>query len=281
MAESILTSLVPLYAKATRMEERSSWRHPIDLNHVLERSFKEIPVSLELGRKKRGSWRPEKSIVDTLLSDKPNEIADVLLTSMREGATEEGLAAIVEYAAALRIAFFGTSNEFSDWNTAHHTFTFSHAVQQSLHRLPSIELLRGIFDAAMSVYLNRFLNVPPSPIPTILENSEEPDILLKKFLDILDKRQQVKDATEIVVSDIKAGGDEGKFLSVLGKALLREDRNFHSIQMIEATCRRYKMVVQAKIPLVDQASVLIARCRYLAAHSPTGRWPKPNVRNSF
>ena len=131
---------------------------------------------------------------------------------MREGATEEGLAAIVEDTAALRIAFFGTSNEFSDWNTAHHTFTFSHAVQQSLHRLPSIELLRGIFDAAMSVYLNRFLNVPPSPIPTILENSEEPDILLKKFLDILDKRQQVKDATEIVVSHIKAGGDEGKFL---------------------------------------------------------------------
>lgn len=271
LAESVLTSLVPLYAKATRMEERSSWRHPIDLKHVLERSFKEIPVSLELGRKKRGSWRPEKSIVDTLLSDKPNEIADVLLTSIREGATEEGLAAIVEYAAALRIAFFGTSNEFSDWNTALHTFTFSHAVQQSLHRLPSIELLRGIFDAAMSVYLNRFLNVPSSPIPTILENSEEPDILLKKFLDILDKRQQVKDATEIVVRYIKAGGDEGKFLSVLGKALLREDRNFHSIQMIEATCRRYKMVVQEKIRLVDQASVLIAAARYLAAHSPTVR----------
>jgi nitrite reductase/ring-hydroxylating ferredoxin subunit len=271
LAESVLTSLVPLYAKATRMEERSSWRHPIDLKLVLERSFKEIPVSLELGRKKRGSWRPEKSIVDTLLSDKPNEIADVLLTSIREGATEEGLAAIVEYAAALRIAFFGTSNEFSDWNTALHTFTFSHAVQQSLHRLPSIELLRGIFDAAMSVYLNRFLNVPSSPIPTILENSEEPDILLDKFLEILDKRQQVKDATEIVVSYIKAGGDEGKFLSVLGKALLREDRNFHSIQMIEATCRQYNKVVQAKIPLVDQASVLISAARYLAAHSPTVR----------
>jgi nitrite reductase/ring-hydroxylating ferredoxin subunit len=271
LAESVLTSLVPLYAKATRMEERSSWRHPIDLKHVLERSFKEIPVSLELGRKKRGSWRPEKSIVDTLLSDKPNEIADVLLTSIREGATEEGLATIVEYAAALRIAFFGTSNEFSDWNTALHTFTFSHAVQQSLHRLPSIELLRGIFDAAMSVYLNRFLNVPSSPIPTILENSEEPDILLDKFLDILDKRQQVKDATEIVVSYTKAGGDEGKFLSVLGKGLLREDRNFHSIQMIEATCRQYNKVVQAKIPLVDQASVLISAARYLAAHSPTVR----------
>jgi nitrite reductase/ring-hydroxylating ferredoxin subunit len=52
LAESVLTSLVPLYAKATRMEERSSWRHPIDLKLVLERSFKEIPVSLELGAQK-------------------------------------------------------------------------------------------------------------------------------------------------------------------------------------------------------------------------------------
>jgi len=192
------------------------------------------------------------------------------LTALREGATEEGLAAIVEYAAALRIAYFGTSNEFSDWNTALHTFTFSHAVQQSLSRLPSVDLLRGIFDAAMSIYLNRFLNVPPSPIPTILEFSEEPDTLLEKFLEILDKRQQVNNTAEIVARYIKVGGDEGKFLAVLGKALLREDRNFHSIQMIEATCRQYNMVAQANL-LVDRASVLIAAARHLAAHSPTVR----------
>ncbi len=271
LAEGVLTSLVPLYAKATRMEDRSSWRHPIDLPNILNRSFKEIPASLESGKEKRGSWEPEKSLVDTLLSDKPDEIADTLLTALREGATEEGLAAIVEYVAALRIAYFGTSNEFSDWNTALHTFTFSHAVQQSLRRLPSVELLRGVFDAAMSVYLNRFLNVPPSPIPTIRENSEESDTLLKKFLEILDTRQQVNDAAEIVASFIKAGGDQGRFLAVLGKALLREDRNFHSIQMIEATCRQYDMVTKTKISLPDQPSVLIAAARYLAAHSPTVR----------
>jgi hypothetical protein len=57
MAEGILSSLVPLYARATRMEERSSWRHPVDLSKILDRSFKEIPSSLELGNKKRGSWK--------------------------------------------------------------------------------------------------------------------------------------------------------------------------------------------------------------------------------
>ena len=37
MAEGVLTSLVPLYTKATRMEERSSWRHPVDLIQILDR----------------------------------------------------------------------------------------------------------------------------------------------------------------------------------------------------------------------------------------------------
>ncbi|HEX9320127.1 MAG TPA: hypothetical protein VF884_14430, partial [Nitrososphaeraceae archaeon] len=78
------------------------------------------------------------------------------------------------------------------------------------------------------------------------------------------------DAAQIVIS-YNAGGNQDRFVSVLGKALLREDRNFHSIQMIEATCRQHNMVTQTKISHVDQASVLIAAARYLAAHSPTVR----------
>ena len=64
------------------------------------------------------------------------------------------------FAAAIRIARFPTSNEFGDWDTALHTFTFANAVEQGLRRSPSPELLRGVFDAAMSVHLDRFLNVP-------------------------------------------------------------------------------------------------------------------------
>ena len=39
MAEGVFTSLVPLYTKATRMEERSSWRHPVDLIQILDKIF--------------------------------------------------------------------------------------------------------------------------------------------------------------------------------------------------------------------------------------------------
>ncbi len=72
---------------------------------------------------------------------------------------------------ALRIARFHTSNEFTDWDTALHTFTFANAVHQGLRRAPSAELLRGVFDAAISVYLDRFFNVPPAHLP---EPDDEP-----------------------------------------------------------------------------------------------------------
>ena len=127
--------------------------------------------------------------------------------------------------------------------------------------------------SAMSVYLIRFLNVPPSPIPASVaqDNTEEPDTLSKKFLEVLDKRQQVSDAAEVVTRYVTSGGDQERFLAVLGNALLREDRNFHSIQMIEAAFGQWKSVLQTKVYLPDQSSILVAAARYLAAHSPTVR----------
>ena len=50
------------------------------------------------------------------------------------------VAAEVTYAAAMRIARFPVSNEFADWDTALHTFTFANAVEQGLHRTGSAEL---------------------------------------------------------------------------------------------------------------------------------------------
>ena len=48
----------------------------------------------------------------------------------------------------------------------------SHESQsQYLANIQPHELTRGIFDAAMRVYLNRFLNIPPAPIPNPNSNS--------------------------------------------------------------------------------------------------------------
>src|SRR5919107_887682 len=161
MAEQVLTSLVTLYAQAARMEERSSWRHPIDIIALLNDCFDKLPAILEKGKQSQNTWKASKEIIDVLLGDNPTAILDVLIVSLQDGAKQEELAAVVAYAAALRIAQFPVTNEYSDWDNALHTFTFANAVQQAICRLPlSKELLRAIFDVAMSIYLNRFLNVP-------------------------------------------------------------------------------------------------------------------------
>ena len=54
--------------------------------------------------------------------------------------------------------------------------------------------------------------------------------------------------------------------------MLREDRNFHSIQMIEAAYRQYSLLANDEdrnnSPRID---ILVAASRFLAAHSPTMR----------
>jgi len=101
-----------------------------------------------------------------MLESEAASILDALLDALREGAGEVELASTVSFAAATRIARFPTSNEFGDWDTALHTFTFANAVEQGLRRSPSVELLRAVLDAAASVHLDRFLNVPAARLPS-------------------------------------------------------------------------------------------------------------------
>ena len=202
LVTSVLSSLVPGYADAERMEESSSWRYPIDLVAILENAFKELPNILEEGRAKRekeekiarlkhtnkkSANKNDNDLIDVLLGDDPPFIVNTLLDALRQGMSGEELAERVAYAAALRIAQFNTRNEFTDWDAALHTFTFANAVHQCLRRISTSmshesqsqylaniqphELTRGIFDAAMRVYLNRFLNIPPAPIPNPNSNS--------------------------------------------------------------------------------------------------------------
>ncbi len=157
-AEAVLPSLASGYANAGRMEESNAWRHPVDLVAILDRAFARLPDAIETGD--GAGWTGRDALVSTLLEDDPNATVDAMLDALRSGCTPEQLAAIVAYAAALRIARFHTSNEFGDWDTALHTFTFANAMHQGMRRAPSVELLRGVFDAAMSIYLDRFLNIP-------------------------------------------------------------------------------------------------------------------------
>lgn len=266
-AESTLASLVSAYASADRMEESNEWRHPVDLVALLENTFERVPAVLEAGRPHRGAWNRSADLVPVLMGEDAEASAGVLLQALREGATEEDVAGAVTVAAALRIAHFPQSNEFGDWDTALHTFTFANAVHQSLRRSPSPELLRAVFDAAMSVYLDRFLNVPAVPLPSGEATGAGPEAVLRELPALLDRRQQVNEAGAAVVTYLSGGRDPSRLLAVLGHLMLREDRNFHTIQVVEAAFRQFGSLRDTP----DGVAVLVAAARYLAAHAPTVR----------
>ncbi len=264
--ESVLASLVSGYASAERMEESNSWRYPVDLVEILDRAFDRLPAAVAAGQDQRGTWSGRKQLVSVLLGEDVESIASSLLEALRQGCTEEELASTVAYAAALRIARFHTNNDFGDWDTALHSFTFANAVHQGIRRVASPALLRGIFDAAISVYLNRFLNVPPARLPQPDRTVENPESLLQELPLLLDRQQQVNEAGELVAKYLYSGGNPKQLLAMLGKLLLREDRSFHTIQVIEAAFRQYTLQSPE-----DGVNVLVAAARYLAAHAPTMR----------
>ena len=267
MAEPALASLATSYANADRMEESNAWRHPIDLVAILERAFERLPAALEQGQPRHGLWDSRDALSRVLLGADPQAIADALLEELRQGAHPDELAGAVAYAAALRIARFHISNEFGDWDTALHTFTFANAVHLGLRRTNSPELVRGAFDAAMSVYLNRFLNVPPAALPEPHAIAQNTDALLAEIPILFDRQQRVDEAGTLVSRFLSSGGSPNALLVTLGRALLREDRDFHTIQTVEATFRQYGLLGNTPAG----THMLIAGARYLAAHAPTVR----------
>ena len=267
LAQPVLTSLVRNYVDGTRMEERNAWRHPIDLAAILNDAFEKIPAALAQGESKTHSPHTMASTVDTLLSDDPQAIVDLLLQALADGTSKEALAQLVSYAAARRIAHFHISNEFSDWDTVLHTFTYANAIQHAMLRAPSVALLRGVFDAAMSVYLDRFLNIPSTPLPEVEPNGATPNDLLDEFLALLNKQQQVNEAGALVAQYLANGGRPEGMIAALGTALLREDQDFHTIQTVETAIAQHQLL-QGRL---EAGHVLIAAARYLAAHAPTPR----------
>jgi hypothetical protein len=137
-----------------------------------------------------------------------------------------------------------------------------------LLRAPSVELARGLFRAAMRIYLDRFLNVPPARLPDEqravagVENVAE-------LLDLLDREQQVGPAARLVDGHLATAKDQRKLIETLGRAVLREDADFHDFQALEGAWRQYTALKEIR-PLAARRA-LVAMVRYEAAHCPTSR----------
>jgi nitrite reductase/ring-hydroxylating ferredoxin subunit len=278
-AAAVLPAVVGGLVAARGSEEAPAWRQPVDLIGLLAATFAELPTLFAAGRG-RGVWRDHATLAQSLLGDDPLGVVAALKQALRAGATPADLGRAVAYAAVLRLARFGTANEFADWETALHSFTYCNAVHQALVRIGSggagpsgsIETVRGVFHGAMAVYLTRYLNVPPARLPgedgdSLADLPSDPAAILAALLTTFDRRQQVSEAARLVARYLLCGHPPAALIAGLAQALLREDAGLHAFQMVEAGVRQFQTWGNTE----PGRHILVAVARYLAAHTPTDR----------
>jgi nitrite reductase/ring-hydroxylating ferredoxin subunit len=264
-AAKVLASCVDQLTDATRSEELSSWRTPVDVAGLVFDLHDRLPDLVAAGEGQQ--WDEPDGFVEDLLVDDPERVLDALADAIRNGATQTELADAVARAATRRVAWFATNNEFSDWNTVHHTFSYANAVHEATTRTDATELYRGCFDAAVSVYLDRFLNSPRAPVPSPGESDRDPAEIREDLLACFDEQGQVNRAASLVSEHFDAGGDADALKRVLGRGLLREDAGFHTVQNVEGHFARQDAADDER----ERRLALMAPARYLAAHTPTRR----------
>jgi hypothetical protein len=185
---------------------------------------------------------------------------------------------MLAYAAALRVARFGDANEHSDWESAHHVFTYASALHQMIRRIGAagpgqgIGAVRGLLHGAMALYLTRYLNVPPARIPgddgkPLDELPRDESTIRAALLDAFDRQRQVDLAARLVARHLALGLPPRSLIATLARVTLREDAGFHAYQMLEAGVRQFDVWGDTE----EGRRIFVAVARYLAAHSPTER----------
>ncbi len=287
-ALAVLPTLAQQSAAAGRSEETGEWRHPHDLPGLLG-PVQSSPADhwpaagqSSLGDRAPFDDKATEALAWDVLGDDPGEIIAALDHAAEQGASAEQMARAVAYAAALRLTRFHTQNDHGDWDVVHHGFTTANATHQLINRAATPELLRGVYQAAMKVFLDRFLNIPAARLPgqhaaaSAASSSSSssgrapapgrPE--LSGLQACWDQEGMVDEAGAIVYGWLRDGGEVGAVLEALGSALLNEDADFHWYQTYEAAVRQAAAWPAGSEPV---ALILAGTARFLAAHTPTRR----------
>jgi nitrite reductase/ring-hydroxylating ferredoxin subunit len=276
-ADSVLPAVVGQMVAARGAEESTAWRQPADLIALCAEVAAELPGLFAARRDVRG-WSDHAALAQALLGDDPKAIMAALKAEILAGAAGTDLGRSLAYAAALRLARFGSANEHADWETAHHVFTYANAVHRMLKQIGTAdwkrhsEGVRGVLHGAMALYLARYLNVPPARIPgdggepldDLPANAEEIRVAL---FDAFDRQRQVDLAARLVARHLTLRHSVQELIATLARALLREDSGFHAYQVLDAGVRQFSEWGNTD----EGRHILVAVARYLAAHSPTER----------
>src|SRR6185369_10011295 len=91
----------------------------------------ELSALMQEGRRQAASLpKATAGLTKVLMGEDPAAIIEGLKDDIRGGVPPLELSKQVAYAAAMRICRFTTANEFNDWITVLHTFSYTNAVHQ-------------------------------------------------------------------------------------------------------------------------------------------------------
>ena len=220
----------------------------------------------------------EDALVEQVLGNDPIEIIAAVEAALAGGAAPAAVGAAITRAAGLRLARFATSNEVSDWFNPQHTFIFCNAVQRALLRTTGADVVRALYQAAIAVYMDRYLNVPAAKLPaergTVrpAKDAEAAARLLDELLGALDNRAEVERAADLTSSYLRtpAADRHAQFRRLVDRlafATLREDLDFHTLQVLEAAATQ----IAARGNDRGAEQIMVGVVRNLAAHCPTQR----------
>ena len=268
-ADGILPTLMPQVSGARGGEEQSLWRTPVDLIEIIRSVEAELPTLLSAKGNNGATLDPD--LEGILWGDNPAAIVESIKGEIARGVNVLAIAQQICYTAAMRLARFPESNDIADWFDPVHTFNFSNGVYQSLKRSVTPDTVKAVFHAAMSTYKDRFLNIPEARLPGELSDLEdlpkEPDVLREQILGFLDHRQNLNAVTGAVAQYVRLRHPIGDLIDTLAIATLREDLDFHKIQVLEAGVRQARLWQGRP----EEENIFVGIARHLAAHCPTRR----------
>ncbi len=268
-APDLVALLIPGMTRARGQEESTNWHHPIELVEPLRALEKRLPEVLSGDID--SAWHADSEFTETILGDDPMAILQALEEVLDNGAPPHDVARQVSYAAALRLARFATSNEVTDWFNPQHTFVYTNGVYQAVRRSPTPDVVRGIFHGAMSIYMDRYLNVPAARLPSERNTRDKLTTdeaeLKRAILRELDQRANIERVADIVSRYVALGLDLSSLIDTLTFATVREDLDFHSLQVLEAGVNQCDAWGEGP----ERENILVGVARNLAAHCPTRR----------
>lgn len=267
---ALLALVLPPLVTGRGQDENSAWRNPIDLIPLIAEAEERLAAISRFGVTPVPGDETG-ALAEVLLGDDPSKILETLLDRLAKGIAPVSLAAELAAAAAYRLARFPESNDLADWFDPVHAFSHANAVHRSLERSTTPLMVRALLHGAMAVYTDRFLNVPAARLPWEQKSFEslpdDPGKLRDAIFGELDRKRSLQAAPALAARYLRLGHPFPPLADALAMATLREDVDFHKLQVLEAGLRQYA----GRSDMPEREIFIVAIVRHLAAHCPTPR----------